>query len=72
MIQYSKIENIKNNIQENQEQLLKKKKKKDISCLISILLLGLITHFNIVIIISFCLVFGMTIKDIYLNYKNKE
>ena len=60
-------ENIKNNIQENQEQLLK-----DISCLISILLLGLITHFNIVIIISFCLVFGMTIKDIYLNYKNKE
>ena len=66
------IENIKNNIQENQEQLLKEKGKKDISCLISILLLGLITHFNIVIIISFCLVFGMTIKDIYLNYKNKE
>ena len=61
------IENIKNNI-----QLLKEKGKKDISCLISILLLGLITHFNIVIIISFCLVFGMTIKDIYLNYKNKE
>ena len=68
----SEIENIKNNIQENQEQLLKEKGKKDISCLISILLLGLITHFNIVIIISFCLVFGMTIKDIYLNYKNKE
>ena len=66
----SEIENIKNNIQENQEQLLKEKGKKDISCLISILLLGLITHFNIVIIISFCLVFGMTIKDIYLNYKN--
>lgn len=66
------IKNIKNNIQENQEQLLKEKGKKDISCLISILLLGLITHFNIVIIISFCLVFGMTIKDIYLNYKNKE
>ena len=66
------IENIKNNIQENQEQLLKEKGKKDISCLISILLLGLITHFNIVIIISFCLVFGITIKDIYLNYKNKE
>ena len=64
------IENIKNNIQENQEQLLKEKGKKDISCLISILLLGLITHFNIVIIISFCLVFGITIKDIYLNYKN--
>ena len=66
------FEIIKNNIQENQEQLLKEKGKKDISCLISILLLGLITHFNIVIIISFCLVFGMTIKDIYLNYKNKE
>lgn len=66
----SEIENIKNNINTNGEQILKQKGKKDISFLISILLIGVITHFSWIIILSFCIVLGVTIRDIYLNYKN--
>ena len=66
----SEIENIKNNINTNGEQILKQKGKKDISFLISILLIGVITHFSLIIILSFCIVLGVTIRDIYLNYKN--
>lgn len=68
----SEIETIKNNISVNREQILKEKGKKDISFLISILLIGLITHFSPIIIISFCIVFGVTVRDIYLNYKNND
>ena len=67
---YFEIENIKNNINTNGEQILKQKGKKDISFLISILLIGVITHFSWIIILSFCIVLGVTIRDIYLNYKN--
>ncbi|WP_455544498.1 hypothetical protein, partial [Intestinibacter sp.] len=66
----SEIKNIKNNINTNRDQILKEKGKKDISFLVSILLIGLITHFSWIVIISFCLVFGITVKDIYLNYKD--
>ena len=59
-----------NNINTNGEQILKQKGKKDISFLISILLIGVITHFSWIIILSFCIVLGVTIRDIYLNYKN--
>ena len=65
-----KQKDIKNNINTNGEQILKQKGKKDISFLISILLIGVITHFSWIIILSFCIVLGVTIRDIYLNYKN--
>lgn len=66
------IENIKNNVKINKKQILKEKDKKNIAFLISILLLGVITDFNMIIIISFCLIFIITIRDIYLNFKNKN
>lgn len=64
------IENIKNNINTNGEQILRQKGKKDISFLVSIALIGVITRFNWIIILSFCIVLGVTIRDIYLNYKS--
>ena len=66
----SEIKNLKTNIYNCQQQFLKEKGKKDISFLISILLLGLITGFTWVVNLSFCLVFIITIRDIYVNYKS--
>lgn len=67
----SEINTIKENINKNKEAILKENGKRNISFLVSILLMGLITRFTWILILSFFLVFIITIRDIYINCKNK-
>jgi len=63
------IENLKNNIELPKINIVSERSKSGLNVLIMILLIGLITEFNIPIIASFMLVFIFTIKDIYSNIK---
>ncbi|MGM9534432.1 MAG: hypothetical protein ACI3VR_04235 [Intestinibacter sp.] len=64
------INTIKENINKNKEAILKEKGKRDISFLLSILLIGIFTGFTWVLALSFFVVFTITIRDIYVNFKN--
>lgn len=68
----SEINNIKTNIHNNRENILKQNGKKNISFLISILLLGVITGFSKVLVACFFIIFIVTIKDIYINYRDNQ
>ena len=68
----SEINNIKTNIHNNRENILKQNGKKNVSFLISILLLGVITGFSKVLIACFFIIFIVTIKDIYINYRDNQ
>jgi len=63
------IENLKNNIELPKINIVSERSKSGLNVLIMILLIGLITEFNISIVVSFMLVFIFTIKDIYSNIK---
>lgn len=63
------IENIKNNIELPKMDSVSEKSKSGLNVLITLLLIGLITKFNIIIVASFITVFVFTIKDIYSNIK---
>lgn len=63
------IENVKNNIELPKINIDSQKSRAGINVLITLLLIGLITGFNIAIILSFVVVFVFTIKDIYSNIK---
>jgi len=63
------IENLKNNIELPKIDIVSERSKSGLNVLIMLLLIGLITEFNIPIIASFMLVFIFTIKDIYSNIK---
>lgn len=63
------IENLRNNIELPRISMLSEKAKSGINSLIILLVIGLITNFNWIIIISFVFVFLFTIKDIYSNIK---
>lgn len=66
----SEISTIKENINKSKESILKEKGKRDISFLLSILLIGLVTGFTWVLALCFFVVFAITIRDIYANFKN--
>ena len=68
----SEINNIKTNINNNKENILKQNGKKNMSFLISILLLGVITGFSKILVVCFFIVFIVTIKDIYINYRDNR
>ena len=63
------IENLKKNIELPKINMVSERSKSGLNVLIMLLLIGLITEFNIPIIASFMLVFIFTIKDIYSNIK---
>ncbi|MCR8745392.1 hypothetical protein [Romboutsia lituseburensis] len=63
------IENVKNNIELPKINIDSQKSRAGINVLITLLLIGLITGFNIAIILSFMVVFVFTINDIYSNIK---
>ena len=63
------LENIKNNIETSTTNIINGQAKIYINLLISLLLLGILTKFNYLIVISFMIVFLFTIKDIYSNIK---
>lgn len=63
------IDNIKNNIEIPEINIVSEKGKSGINGLIMLLLIGAITNFNWIIVISFVTVFLFTMKDIYSNIK---
>lgn len=63
------IENLKNNIELPKISMLSDKGKSGLNALIILLVIGLITKFNWVIVVSFVFVFLFTIKDICSNIK---
>ena len=63
------IGNLKKNIELPKINSVSERSKSGLNVLIMLLLIGLITEFNIPIIASFMLVFIFTIKDIYSNIK---
>ncbi|MGL6106188.1 hypothetical protein [Romboutsia sp.] len=63
------IDNLKNNIELPSINMLSERGKSCINALIILLVIGLITKFNWIIVTSFVLVFLFTIKDIYSNIK---
>ncbi|MGL5346444.1 MAG: hypothetical protein ACRDA3_03780 [Peptostreptococcaceae bacterium] len=63
------IDNIKNNIEIPEINIVSEKGKSGINGLIMLLLIGVITNFNWIIVISFVTVFLFTMKDIYSNIK---
>ncbi len=63
------IDNLKNNIELPKIDIISEKSKSGLNVLITLLLIGLITKFNIIIVVSFITVFVFTIKDIYSNIK---
>lgn len=58
---------IKSNIEQGTQNLVTDKIKQKINALISLLLIGIFSNFNYIIIGCFILVFMFTIKDIYSN-----
>ncbi|MGL5757086.1 MAG: hypothetical protein ACRCYC_17315 [Paraclostridium sp.] len=58
---------IKNNIEQGTQNIVTDKIKQKINALISLLLIGIFSNFNYIIIGCFILVFMFTIKDIYSN-----
>ena len=65
----SSIKNIKDNVEIKELNFLSEKGKSGINILVILLLTGLLTNFNSVIIICFSVVFIFTIKDICSNIK---
>ena len=63
------IENLKNNIELPKINIDSTKSRSGLNVLVTLLLIGLITGFNIIIVLSFIVVFIFTIKDIYSNIK---
>lgn len=63
------IYKIKNNIESTNIGLISERGKSGINVLIILLLIGIITSFNLVIVLSFITVFMFTMKDIYSNIK---
>lgn len=63
------IGNLKKNIELPKINSVSERSKSGLNVLTMLLLIGLITEFNIPIIASFMLVFIFTIKDIYSNIK---
>lgn len=63
------MESIKNNIEETSKSEIVLNIKPKIYSLISLLLIGLFSSFNLIIIVCFAIVFIFTIKDIYSNIK---
>ncbi|RDY28577.1 hypothetical protein CHL78_005155 [Romboutsia weinsteinii] len=64
-----KIDDIKNNIEITTDNFVSESDKTKINALISLLIIGILTRFNVIIIVSFIVVFIFTIKDIYSNIK---
>lgn len=63
------IENIKNSIEITSTNLLDEKGKSGINALISLIILGIFSGFNYILVISFLIVFLFTIKHICSNIK---
>lgn len=63
------IENIKNSIEITSTNLLDEKGKSGINALISLIILGIFSGFNYILVISFLVVFLFTIKHICSNIK---
>lgn len=63
------IKNIKNNIEIPNINKINEKGKSGINVLITLLLIGFITGFNLIIMLSFVVVFVFTINNIYSNIK---
>lgn len=63
------LDNIKNNIEISATNIINEKAKLDFNLLVTLLLVGILTKFNYIIVISFMIVFLFTIKDIYSNIK---
>lgn len=63
------IENLKNNIELPKINIESPKSKSGLNVLVTLLLIGLISGFNIIIVLSFIVVFIFTIKHIYSNIK---
>ncbi|MFQ9308328.1 MAG: hypothetical protein ACLR2K_00240 [Paraclostridium sordellii] len=61
------VGNLKNNIEQGTQYIVTDKIKQKINALISLLLIGIFSNFNYIIIGCFILVFMFTIKDIYSN-----
>lgn len=66
----SDISTIKQTINKNKDTILKARGTRNISFLISILLIGLITGFTWVLSLSFFVILVVTARDIYVNFKN--
>jgi hypothetical protein len=62
----NKINNLKTNISETK---ISDKSKSGINLLITLLIIGILTNFNLPIILSFIVVFIFTIKEIYSKIK---
>lgn len=63
------IENIKNSIEITSTNLLDEKGKSGINALISLIILGIFSGFNYILVVSFLVVFLFTIKHICSNIK---
>lgn len=63
------IKDLKDNVELPKMNPVSERSKSGINVLITLLMIGLISKFNIVIVASFILVFIFTIKDIYSNIK---
>ncbi|MGL4911766.1 MAG: hypothetical protein ACRC3Y_04965 [Romboutsia sp.] len=63
------IENLKNNIELPKINIDSPKSKSGLNVLVTLLLIGLISGFNLIIVLSFIVVFVFTIKHIYSNIK---
>ena len=63
------IENMKNSIEITRENILDEKGKSGINVLITLIIIGVLTGFNTILVISFLTVFLFTIKHICSNIK---
>ena len=63
------IENIKNNIEMPKISTIDERGKSGLNVLVTLLIIGLLTGFNAIIIATFIIVFIFTINSIYSNIK---
>ena len=63
------IENMKNSIEITRENILDDRGKSGINALITLIIIGVLTGFNTILVISFLTVFLFTIKHICSNIK---
>lgn len=63
------IENMKNSIEVTRDNVLDEKGKSGINVLITLIIIGVLTGFNTILVISFLTVFLFTIKHICSNIK---
>ncbi len=63
------IENIKNNIEMPKIPTIDERGKSGLNVLVTLLIIGLLTGFNAIIIATFIIVFIFTINNIYSNIK---